>query len=105
MRSQEGRLTALARETRGRCWRRSDAGAATGMSPGPLVTAGEPMGPWSRASRDDCATRADDVGMGRSESTSAHRGARLDVAATWIGGWAPIPPGDLSLRELRAEQT
>ena len=43
-------------------------------------------------------------GMGGSESNVAIGVRRLGVPATWIGRVGADPPGDLILRELRAEQ-
>ena len=74
------------------------------MSPG-LVTAGETMGlvvqsaPGSVRNGEPMT-----FGMGGSESNVAIGVRRLGVPATWIGRVGADPPGDLILRELRAEQ-
>ena len=74
------------------------------MSPG-LVTAGETMGlvvqsaPGSVRNGEPMT-----FGMGGSESNVAIGVRRLGVPATWIGRVGTDPPGDLILRELRAEQ-
>jgi 2-dehydro-3-deoxygluconokinase len=74
------------------------------MSPG-LVTAGETMGllvqnaPGSARNGEPMT-----FGMGGSESNVAIGVRRLGVPATWIGRVGADPPGDLILRELRAEQ-
>jgi 2-dehydro-3-deoxygluconokinase len=74
------------------------------MSPG-LVTAGETMGlvvqsaPGSARNGEPMT-----FGMGGSESNVAIGIRRLGVPATWIGRVGADPPGDLILRELRAEQ-
>jgi 2-dehydro-3-deoxygluconokinase len=74
------------------------------MTPG-LVTAGETMGlvvqsaPGSLRNGEPMT-----FGMGGSESNVAIGVRRLGVPATWIGRVGADPPGDLILRELRAEQ-
>lgn len=74
------------------------------MSPG-LVTAGETMGlvvqsaPGSPRNGEPMT-----FGMGGSESNVAIGARRLGVPATWIGRVGADPPGELILRELRAEQ-
>jgi 2-dehydro-3-deoxygluconokinase len=74
------------------------------VSPG-LVTAGETMGlvvqsaPGSVRNGEPMT-----FGMGGSESNVAIGIRRLGVPATWIGRVGTDPPGDLILRELRAEQ-
>jgi 2-dehydro-3-deoxygluconokinase len=74
------------------------------VSPG-LVTAGETMGlvvqsaPGSVRNGEPMT-----FGMGGSESNVAIGVRRLGVPATWIGRVGADPPGDLILRELRAEQ-
>lgn len=74
------------------------------MSPG-LVTAGETMGlivqgaPGSARNGEPMT-----FGLGGSESNVAIGVRRLGLAATWIGRVGADPPGDLILRELRAEQ-
>ncbi|MGH2892784.1 MAG: sugar kinase [Solirubrobacteraceae bacterium] len=74
------------------------------MSPG-LVTAGETMGllvqgaPGSPRNGEPMT-----FGMGGSESNVAIGVRRLGLPATWIGRVGADPPGDLILRELRAEQ-
>ncbi len=74
------------------------------MSPG-VVTAGETMGlviqgaPGSLRNGEPMT-----FGMGGSESNVAIGVRRLGVAATWVGRVGADPPGDLILRELRAEQ-
>jgi 2-dehydro-3-deoxygluconokinase len=74
------------------------------VSPG-LVTAGETMGlvvqsaPGSVRNGEPMT-----FGMGGSESNVAIGVRRLGVPATWIGRVGTDPPGDLILRELRAEQ-
>jgi 2-dehydro-3-deoxygluconokinase len=74
------------------------------MSPG-LVTAGETMGlvvqgaPGSVRNGEPMT-----FGIGGSESNVAIGVRRLGAAATWIGRVGADPPGDLILRELRAEQ-
>ena len=74
------------------------------MSPG-LVTAGETMGlvvqgaPGSARNGEPMT-----FGMGGSESNVAIGVRRLGVPATWIGRVGADPPGDLILRELRAER-
>jgi 2-dehydro-3-deoxygluconokinase len=74
------------------------------MSPG-LVTAGETMGlvvqsaPGSARNGEPMT-----FGIGGSESNVAIGVRRLGVPATWIGRVGTDPPGDLILRELRAEQ-
>ena len=74
------------------------------MSPG-LVTVGETMGlvvqgaPGSARNGEPMT-----FGMGGSESNVAIGVRRLGVAATWIGRVGADPPGDLILRELRAER-
>ena len=74
------------------------------MSPG-LVTAGETMGlvvqsaPGSPRNGEPMT-----FGMGGSESNVAIGVRRLGLPATWIGRVGADPPGELILRELRAEQ-
>jgi 2-dehydro-3-deoxygluconokinase len=74
------------------------------MSPG-LITAGETMGlvvqgaPGSLRNGEPMT-----FGMGGSESNVAIGVRRLGLPATWIGRVGADPPGDLILRELRAEQ-
>jgi 2-dehydro-3-deoxygluconokinase len=74
------------------------------MSPG-LVTAGETMGlvvqgaPGSLRNGEPMT-----FGMGGSESNVAIGVRRLGHPATWIGRVGADPPGELILRELRAEQ-
>ena len=74
------------------------------MSPG-LVTAGETMGlvvqgaPGSLRNGEPMT-----FGMGGSESNVAIGVRRLGLPATWIGRVGADPPGELILRELRAEQ-
>jgi 2-dehydro-3-deoxygluconokinase len=74
------------------------------MSPG-LVTAGETMGlivqgaPGSLRNGEPMT-----FGMGGSESNVAIGVRRLGREATWIGRVGADPPGELILRELRAEQ-
>jgi 2-dehydro-3-deoxygluconokinase len=74
------------------------------MTPG-LVTAGETMGlvvqgaPGSLRNGEPMT-----FGMGGSESNVAIGVRRLGLPATWIGRVGADPPGDLILRELRAEQ-
>ncbi len=74
------------------------------MSPG-LVTAGETMGlliqgaPGSPRNGEPMT-----FGIGGSESNVAIGVRRLGLPATWIGRVGADPPGDLILRELRAEQ-
>jgi len=74
------------------------------MSAG-LVTAGETMGlvvqgaPGSLRNGEPMT-----FGMGGSESNVAIGVRRLGLPATWIGRVGADPPGELILRELRAEQ-
>jgi 2-dehydro-3-deoxygluconokinase len=74
------------------------------MSPG-LVTAGETMGlavqgaPGSLRNGEPMT-----FGMGGSESNVAIGVRRLGHDATWIGRVGADPPGELILRELRAER-
>jgi 2-dehydro-3-deoxygluconokinase len=74
------------------------------MSAG-LLTAGETMGllvqgaPGSPRNGEPMT-----FGMGGSESNVAIGVRRLGLPATWIGRVGADPPGDLILRELRAEQ-
>ncbi|HXD65904.1 MAG TPA: sugar kinase [Solirubrobacteraceae bacterium] len=74
------------------------------MSPG-LVTTGETMGlvvqgaPGSLRNGEPMT-----FGMGGSESNVAIGVRRLGLPATWIGRVGADPPGELILRELRAEQ-
>ncbi|HEY2320097.1 MAG TPA: sugar kinase [Solirubrobacteraceae bacterium] len=74
------------------------------MSAG-LVTLGETMG---LAVQDQPGSlrngEAMTFGMGGSESNVAIGARRLGLPATWIGRVGDDPPGDLILRELRAER-
>jgi 2-dehydro-3-deoxygluconokinase len=78
--------------------------SATSSGGGGLVTAGETMGlivqsePGSPRNGEPMTFR-----IGGSESNVAIGIRRLGVAATWIGRVGADPPGDLILRELRAE--
>jgi 2-dehydro-3-deoxygluconokinase len=74
------------------------------MSPG-LVTAGETMGLVIQGAPGSLRNgEAMSFGMGGSESNVAIGVRRLGLAATWVGRVGADPPGDLILRELRAEQ-
>jgi 2-dehydro-3-deoxygluconokinase len=74
------------------------------MSPG-LVTVGETMGLVIQGAPGSLRNgEAMTFGMGGSESNVAIGVRRLGVAATWVGRVGADPPGDLILRELRAEQ-
>ncbi|MFZ1995914.1 MAG: sugar kinase, partial [Solirubrobacteraceae bacterium] len=74
------------------------------MSPG-LVTVGETMGLLVQTAPGSVRNgEAMTFGMGGSESNVAIGIRRLGVPATWIGRVGADPPGDLILRELRAEQ-
>ncbi len=74
------------------------------MSPG-LVTAGETMGLIVQGASGSLRNgEAMTFGMGGSESNVAIGVRRLGLPATWIGRVGADPPGDLILRELRAEQ-
>lgn len=74
------------------------------MSPG-LVTAGETMGLIVQGAPGSLRNgEAMTFGMGGSESNVAIGVRRLGLPATWIGRVGADPPGDLILRELRAER-
>jgi 2-dehydro-3-deoxygluconokinase len=74
------------------------------MSPG-LVTAGETMGLVVQGAPGSLRNgEAMTFGMGGSESNVAIGVRRLGHEATWIGRVGADPPGELILRELRAEQ-
>ena len=74
------------------------------MSPG-LVTAGETMGLLIQGAAGSPRNGEPmTFGMGGSESNVAIGARRLGLPATWIGRVGADPPGDLILRELRAEQ-
>ncbi|MFL5863502.1 MAG: sugar kinase [Solirubrobacteraceae bacterium] len=74
------------------------------MSTG-LVTIGETMGLVVQNAPGSLRNgEAMSFGMGGSESNVAIGVRRLGVPATWIGRVGDDPPGDLILRELRAEK-
>lgn len=74
------------------------------MSPG-LLTAGETMGLVVQGAPGSLRNgEAMTFGMGGSESNVAIGVRRLGHEATWIGRVGADPPGELILRELRAEQ-
>jgi 2-dehydro-3-deoxygluconokinase len=74
------------------------------MSPG-LVTAGETMGLLVQGTAGSPRNGEPmTFGLGGSESNVAIGVRRLGQPATWIGRVGADPPGDLILRELRAEQ-
>ncbi len=75
------------------------------MSAGGLVTLGETMGLVLQAQSGGVRNGEPmSFAMGGSESNVAIAMRRLGVPATWIGRVGSDPPGELILRELRAER-